>query len=133
MAVVSDPIADLLTCIRNAASAKLRYTDVRGSKAKAAIVQVLKDAGYIENFIIRDEGPGTTIRIFLKYMTGRRAVINGLQRMSTPGCRKYVGYREMPSVLGRMGVAIVSTSKGVMTGHRAITEKLGGELLCKVW
>ena len=133
MAVVSDPIADLLTCIRNAANAQHRYVDVKGSRLKLAIVQVLKELGYISNFIVRDENIGNTIRVFLKYGAGRRSIINGLQRCSTPGRRLYVGYREIPSVLGRLGAAILSTPKGVMTGQRAVAEKLGGELLCKVW
>jgi small subunit ribosomal protein S8 len=133
MAVVSDPIADLLTCIRNAANAQHRYVDVKGSRLKLAIVQVLKELGYISNFMVRDENVGTAIRVFLKYGAGRRSLINGLQRCSTPGRRLYIGYRDIPSVLGRMGAAILSTPKGVMTGKRAVAEKLGGELLCKVW
>jgi small subunit ribosomal protein S8 len=96
-------------------------------------VQVLKELGYINSFIVRDENVGNTIRVFLKYGVGRRSVITGLQRVSTPGRRLYVGYKQIPSVLGRMGAAILSTPKGVMTGQRAVAEKLGGELLCKVW
>ena len=133
MAVVSDPIADLLTCIRNATRAQHRFTDVRGSRLKVALLEILRDLGYIESFVVRDEGVGTVIRVQLKYGAGRRSAITGLQRISTPGRRIYVGFREIPSVLGRMGVAILSTPKGMMTGQRAIAERLGGELLCKVW
>ena len=133
MAVVSDPIADLLTCIRNATNAQHRFVDVRGSRLKVALLEVLRDVGFIDSFLVRDEGVATVIRVHLRYGAGRRSVIRGLQRVSTPGRRIYVGVREIPSVLGRMGVAILSTPKGIMTGQRAVAERLGGELLCKVW
>jgi small subunit ribosomal protein S8 len=126
-----DPIADLLTRIRNAKQARHRYVDFRVSKIKVNIIKILQEQGFVENFLINDEaGKG---RVFLKYANGREPVIQGLKRVSTPGLRRYVCTRQIPKVLGGMGIAIVSTSKGVMDGESARKQKLGGELLCLVW
>lgn len=127
----SDPIAELLTKIRNAMTAKHRYTDLPLSKMKKSILQILKDQGFIENFLIDDEK--RKMRVFLKYVKGRRSVINGLKRISKPGLRKYVPSSKIPLVYGGMGIAILSTPKGVVEGRSAMKEKVGGELLCYIW
>ncbi len=133
MSGVSDPIADLLTRLRNAAKAKLRYVDVSTSKIKIAIVEILKEQGYIENFLVKMDETRGKMRIFLKYGARRESIIQGLKRASKPGLRRYVSYQDIPLVLGGMGVAILSTSKGVIAGKQAYREKTGGELLCYVW
>lgn len=126
-----DPIADLLTRIRNARQARHRYVDFRVSKVKVNIIKILQEQGFVDNFLVNDEtGEG---RVFLKYANGREPVIQGLKRISTPGLRRYVCTRQIPRVLGGMGIAIVSTSRGVMEGESARKQKLGGELLCLVW
>jgi small subunit ribosomal protein S8 len=126
-----DPIADLLTRIRNARRAYHRYVDFQASKIKVNIIRILQEQGFVENFLVDDEaGKG---RVFLKYANGREPVIQGLKRMSTPGLRRYVSSKKIPKVLGGMGIAIISTPKGVMDGESARKQKLGGELLCLVW
>lgn len=126
-----DPIADLLTRIRNARTARHRYVDFHVSKIKVNIIRILQEQGFVENFLVNEEaGKG---RVFLKYAQGREPVIQGLKRISTPGLRRYVHSYKIPKVLGGMGVAIVSTSRGVMDGESARKQKLGGELLCLVW
>jgi small subunit ribosomal protein S8 len=128
----NDPIADLLTRIRNAIKAEQRFVDIPLSKIKLSIVTVLKDEGYIRSFMVRDQGPQGFVRVFLKYGAGRTSVIQKIARDSTPGRRHYVGHKNIPRVLGGMGIAILSTPKGVMTGDKARAEKVGGELLCQV-
>ena len=129
---VSDPVADLLTRIRNALKAEHRYTEVRWSKLKESIVAVLKEQGLIEDYHVKREGSIGTIRIMLKY-NRREPAIQGLKRVSKPGMRQYVAADEIPSFYGKLGVSILSTSQGVMSGFEARKKKIGGELLCTVW
>lgn len=127
----NDPIADFLTRIRNAKDAKHRYVDIPLSQVKKRLVQILKEQGFIENFLVNTEK--RIIRIFLRYNAKRRAVIQGLVRISKPGLRKYAGYIKIPKVRNGMGIAIVSTSKGILDGEAAKKEKVGGEILCYIW
>jgi small subunit ribosomal protein S8 len=129
----SDPIADMLTRMRNAMIARHSKVDVPASKLKADIARILKEEGYILNFKIAEEGSRKTIKIYLKYNTTNQPVITKLERVSRPGCRVYVGAREIPRVLGGLGINILTTPKGVMTGRTARKEGVGGELLCHVW
>ena len=131
---MTDPIADLLTRIRNASQEKHEKVEVPASRLKANVVRVLKEEGYIKNFrLVRDDGR-PVIKMYLKYVEeGGEPVIRGIRRVSRPGLRRYVGYDKMPRPLSGAGIAIVSTSKGVMTGQRASQQKVGGELLCEVW
>jgi small subunit ribosomal protein S8 len=130
---MTDPIADLLTRIRNATKEKHEKLEVPASRLKANVVRVLKEEGYIKNFrLMREEGR-PVIKVYLKYTTNGDSVIQGIRRVSRPGLRRYSGYETMPRPLGGAGVAIVSTSKGVTTGHKARTQKVGGEILCEVW
>lgn len=129
---VGDPIADLLTRIRNGQMAKARFVEVPVSKMKLAIVKLLKEQGYIGGFLVR-EGIHGCIRIYLKYGEGRIPVIQGLKRISKSSCRKYVTHRNLPRVFGGMGVSILSTSRGVMVDRDARKEGIGGEVLCYVW
>lgn len=128
---MSDPIADMLTQIRNANQALLPSVDLAHSKMKENIAQILKREGYITDCSVEGEKI-KRLKLKLKFQ-GRKAVIVGLRRVSRPGLRRYVGSSEIPRVLGGMGVAIVSTSKGVMTGGEARKQNLGGELLCFIW
>lgn len=131
---VSDPVADFLTRIRNASRAQHRYVDVDWSKIKQSIADILKNNGLIENYLVKvDKNKRGTLRIFLKYKEGRRAVIRGLKRVSKPGLRKYVGYKDIPHYYGGYGMSIVSTSQGVLAGDEAEKRKIGGELLCLIW
>ncbi len=136
---VSDPISDMLTRIRNAVLAEHTTVALPNSKMKSAIAQILKDEGYISGFEIVDDNKRPAqkvLRIRLKYVgerRERRPVITGLERISRPGSRVYTGKQEIPWVLSGMGVAIISTPKGVMTGQRARQLGVGGEILCKVW
>jgi small subunit ribosomal protein S8 len=130
---MTDPVADLLTRIRNATKEKHEKLEVPASRLKANVVRVLKEEGYIKNFrLVREDGR-PMIKVYLKYTEGGESVIQGIRRVSRPGLRRYSGYEEMPKPLDGAGVAIVSTSKGVTTGHRARTQKVGGEILCEVW
>jgi small subunit ribosomal protein S8 len=129
----SDPIADMLTRMRNAMIARHSKVDVPASKLKADIARILKEEGYILNFKIAEEGSRKTIKIYLKYNTTNQPVITKIERVSRPGCRVYVGAREIPRVLGGLGINILTTPKGVMTGRTARKEGVGGELLCHVW
>jgi small subunit ribosomal protein S8 len=134
----SDPIADLLTRIRNAHMAGHTTVSLPSSKVKLAIAQILKQEGYIEDFSAQDnpDSPQDVLRIALKYVGTRRErkpVISGIERVSTPGRRVYARKREIPWVLSGMGIAILSTPKGVMTGTRARQLGVGGEVICKVW
>jgi small subunit ribosomal protein S8 len=129
----SDPIADFLTRIRNALKAQHRYVDIDWSKMKQTLAEILKDQGLIENCLFQvDEKQRGTIRIFLKYAGNRQPVIQSLRRVSKPGLRIYVNHQEIPSFHGNMGLAIVSTSQGVMPGSIAKKKRTGGELLCVI-
>ena len=130
---ITDPIADMLTRIRNANSARHDTVDVPASNMKKSIAQILLDEGYIKSFQIVDDGTQGTIRITLKYNAGKEKVISGLRRVSKPGLRVYVGADELPQVLRGLGIAIVSTSKGVMTDKAARAAHVGGEVLAFIW
>ena len=130
---ITDPIADMLTRIRNANSAKHETVDVPASNMKKAIEQILLEEGYIKNFQLIDDGTQGVIRITLKYNANKEKVITGLRRVSKPGLRVYAGADELPRVLRGLGIAIVSTSKGVMTDKAARTRHVGGEVLAFVW
>ena len=130
---ITDAIADLLTRIRNACSAKHESVEVPSSNMKKAIVQVLLDEGYIRKFMILDDGKQGIIKIFLKYTEDKKPAITGIKRVSKPGLRIYSSVENMPKVIKGLGIAIVSTSKGVMTDRRARKEKVGGEVLAYVW
>jgi small subunit ribosomal protein S8 len=130
---MTDPIADMITRIRNGVRARLPKIDVPASKLKTEIARILKDEGYVANFkTVEDEKQGM-IRIFLKYGPGMERVITDLQRVSRPGCRIYCGKDQIPRVYGGLGINILSTSRGVMTGRAAAREGVGGEILCNVW
>jgi small subunit ribosomal protein S8 len=131
--MTSDPIADMLTRIRNALGARHAKVDVPASKLKTDIARILKEEGYIVNFKLAEEGAARTIKIYLKYAPDSSPVISSIKRVSRPGCRVYVGRREIPRVLGGLGINILTTPRGVMTGRKAHTEGLGGEVLCQVW
>jgi len=128
---MSDPIADMLTRIRNAQLVGHASVDMPASKLKAAIAQVLKDEGYIEEFALRDDGAKKELRIGLKYYAGR-PVIERLERVSKPGLRVYRGRNDIPRIMNGLGVAILSTSRGVMTDRKARADGVGGEVLCIV-
>jgi small subunit ribosomal protein S8 len=130
---MTDPIADMLARIRNANTASHDTVDIPSSKQKAAIVTILKDEGYIEDFETLPDPPGETIRVTLKYALDRSKTIHGIKRVSKPGLRVYTKANQLPKVLGGMGVAIVSTSAGLMTGRRAAELKLGGEVIAHIW
>jgi small subunit ribosomal protein S8 len=130
---MTDPIADMMTRIRNGVRARLPKIDVPASRLKAEIARILKDEGYIANFRIVEDGRQGSIRIFLKYGPGWERVITDLQRVSKPGCRIYCGKGEIPRVYGGLGINILSTSRGVMTGREAAKTGVGGEILCNVW
>ena len=130
---ITDPIADMLTRIRNANSAKHETVDVPVSNMKKAIADILLEEGYIKSYEIIDDGKQGMIHITLKYGANKEKVISGLQRVSKPGLRVYAGRDELPKVLKGLGIAIVSTSKGIMTDKKARAEKIGGEVLAFVW
>jgi len=127
----NDPIAELLTKIRNAMGAQHRHVDFSFSKIKVKILDILKNHGFIENFLVNEEMH--KIRVFLKYTKQRESVIRGLKRVSTSGLRRYIGYREIPKVFNGMGIAILTTPQGVLDGETARNLKAGGEILCTVW
>ena len=130
---ISDVIADMLTRIRNANDAKHETVDVPASNMKKAIAEILLTEGYIKSYNVVDDGKQGIIRIALKYAPGKQKVIHGLRRVSKPGLRIYAGCEDMPRVLNGLGIAIVSTSKGVMTDKKAREENVGGEVLAFVW
>jgi small subunit ribosomal protein S8 len=130
---ITDPVADMLTRIRNASSAKHDTVDVPASNLKKAIAQILLDEGYIKSFELVDNGNQGVLHITLKYMAKKAPVISGLKRVSKPGLRIYAGAEELPRVLKGLGIAIVSTSKGVMTDKKARELHIGGEVLAFVW
>lgn len=129
----SDPIADLLTRIRNGLRGQHRFIDVSWSRMKQALVEVLKNEGLIDNFLLKQEETKGTIRVFLKYSQGRKPVIQGLKRLSSPGRRIYITCDEIPHFFGGLGISILSTPKGVMAGEEARRQRVGGEILCQVW
>jgi len=130
---LTDPVADMLTRIRNAIRARHQKVDVPASKLKLEIARILKGEGYVSNFKATEEEGHKVIRIYLKYDNNNDAVISNVERVSRPGCRVYVGRTEIPRVLGGMGINILTTPRGVMTGRQARKQGLGGELLCEVW
>ena len=130
---ISDVIADMLTRIRNANDAKHETVDVPASNMKKAIAEILLTEGYIKSYNVVDDGKQGIIRIALKYAPGKQKVIHGLRRVSKPGLRIYASCEEMPRVLNGLGIAIVSTSKGIMTDKKAREENVGGEVLAFVW
>jgi small subunit ribosomal protein S8 len=130
---ISDPISDMLTRIRNAAKAKFNSVDVPGSTLKIELAKILKSEGFIRNYKFLKDGKQGILRIYLKYGTGQSNVIYGMKRISKPSRRVYVRSKEIKPVFNGMGIAILSTSKGVMSDKKARQEKVGGELLCQVW
>ena len=130
---ISDVIADMLTRIRNANDAKHETVDIPASNLKKAIAQILLEEGYIKNFQIVEDGKQGIIRVALKYAPGKQKVIHGLRRVSKPGLRIYSNCEDMPKVMNGLGIAIVSTSKGVMTDKKARQNNVGGEVLAFVW
>ena len=130
---ITDPVADMLTRIRNASSAKHDTVDVPASNLKKAIAQILLDEGYIKSYQLVDDGTQGIIRITLKYLPGKEKAIQGLKRVSKPGLRMYAGAEELPRVQKGLGIAIISTSKGVMTDKQARANHVGGEVLAFIW
>lgn len=130
---VSDPIADLLTRIRNALKSEHRYVDIPASKLKESIAEILQKNGFIESYRVHQEKSGNTLRIHLRYGKQRKPIINGLKRISKPGCRRYVKANDIPLFFGGLGLSIISTSRGVIDGQDATKNKVGGEILCYVW
>lgn len=130
---ITDPIADMLTRIRNAGSARHETVDVPNSKMKKAIAEILLEEGYIKSFQLIDDGTQGVIRITLKYLPGKEKAIQGLRRVSKSGLRVYAGADELPQVLRGLGIAIISTSKGIMTDKKARAQHVGGEVLAFVW
>jgi small subunit ribosomal protein S8 len=131
--MLTDPIADMLTRIRNANTALHDNVEMPGSTLKAAVADVLKEQGYIADYELREGRVGTDLVVKLKYSRDRRRVISGIQRVSKPGRRVYVDRTSIPRVLGGMGIAVLSTSQGVITGHEARRRGIGGEVICSVW
>jgi small subunit ribosomal protein S8 len=130
---MTDPIADMLTRIRNAINRRHASVDIPHSKMKESIARILQDEGFIQRYELVPDGRFQVIRVHLKYAEGRRPVLTHLRRLSTPGRRLYAGAAQIPRALGGMGVIIVSTPRGVLTGTRARRENVGGELICEVW
>ena len=130
---VSDPIADMLTRIRNAIKVRHDVVLVPASKVKLSIARILREEGFINDYEVVRGKPHRVIKIYLKYSDKNQPILSGLERVSKPGLRVYVGWKEVPRVSGGLGIAIVSTSKGVMTGQQAWRQGIGGELLCYVW
>jgi small subunit ribosomal protein S8 len=131
--MMTDPIADMLTRIRNASKMKQEKVDIPSSRLKVEVARILKDEGYVKNVkLVKDRRQGT-IRVYLKYTDEELPTIQGLKRVSKPGCRVYVGTDRIPKVMGGLGVAILSTPKGIQTGRQAAKDKVGGEVLCHVW
>ena len=130
---MSDVIADMLTRIRNANDAKHATVDIPASNMKKAIAEILTNEGYIKGYQVLDDGTQGTIRVTLKYGANKQKVLRGLKRVSKPGLRIYAGYEDMPKVMSGLGIAIVSTSRGLMTDKQARAAKIGGEVLAFVW
>ena len=130
---ITDPIADMLTRIRNANSARHLTVDIPASNLKKSIAEILLEEGYIKNYQIIDDGKQGIIRVSLKYAENKQRVISGIKRISKPGLRIYASKEELPKVLKGLGIAIISTSKGVMTDKKARKENVGGEVLAYIW
>jgi small subunit ribosomal protein S8 len=130
---VSDPLADMLTKIRNASNARHEKVDVTLSKLKLEVIKILKNEGYIKNFKKVTKNNINYISVFLKYDERQNPVIHGIESVSTPGRRVYSGYKTMPRVFNGFGSLVVSTSRGVTTGRKAVENQVGGELLCRIW
>ena len=130
---MTDPVADMITRIRNGVRAKLPKVDVPSSKLKMEIARILKDEGFIADVHEEQDGPATVLRLTLKYVDGKVPVVSGLKRISKPGLRVYARKTDIPRVLGGLGIVIVSTSQGIMTGAQARKAELGGEVLAFVW
>jgi small subunit ribosomal protein S8 len=131
--MTTDPIADMLTRVRNAITARHLKVDIPSSKLKIEIARILKEEGYIANYKVAEEGVKKTIKIYLKYGSNSAPVISNIERVSRPGCRVYVGQQQIPRVLGGLGINILTTPRGVMTGRTAHRERVGGEILCRIW
>ena len=130
---MTDPIADMLTRVRNAVQAKHQKVDMPASRLKVEIARILKEEGYISNFKPTEEEGRKVLRVYLKYSPDNTSPISDLKRISRPGCRVYVGHAEIPRILGGLGINILTSPKGVMTGRQARREGVGGEILCEVW
>ena len=130
---LTDPVADMLTRVRNALQARHQKVDVPASRLKVEIARILKEEGYIANYKAAEEDGQKVLRVYLKYGPNNEAVIRDLKRVSRPGCRVYIGKDEIKSVQGGLGISIMTTPKGVMTGRQARREGVGGEVLCEVW
>ena len=129
----TDPIADMLTRIRNAVRARHPRADLPASNMKVEIARILKEEGYVSTYKVVDENKRRVLRVFFRYTTDKRSVLTNLKRISRPGCRRYVGKNGIRPVVGGMGISILSTPRGIMTGQTARKEGVGGELLCEVW
>ncbi|MGO9097773.1 MAG: 30S ribosomal protein S8 [Bryobacteraceae bacterium] len=130
--MITDPIADMLTRIRNAIKARHPKVDVPASRLKTEIARILKDEGYILNYKVAEDGARKTIKIYLKYQANNKPVITRMERVSRPGCRVYVSHEEIPRVVGGLGVNILTTPKGLMSGREAEKQGVGGEILCQI-
>lgn len=130
---MTDPIADMLTRIRNANVAYQDHVDIPSSRVKVAIAKILKDEGFVKYYKVMKINKQGTIRVFLKYGPNKERVIGGLDRVSRPGLRRYMGATEIPRVMGGLGITILSTSQGIMTGREARQKNVGGEILCTVY
>jgi small subunit ribosomal protein S8 len=130
---VTDPIANYLTLIRNALQARHQKVDIPSSLLLVEMTKLLKEEGFITNFKVTEEGSKSILKIYLKYGSKGERVVSGLQRVSRPGCRVYSSSKEIPSVLGGLGISILSTSKGILTGAQARKARVGGEVLCRIW
>jgi small subunit ribosomal protein S8 len=131
--MITDPIADMLTRIRNAVRARHPRVDLPLSNLKVEIARILKEEGYVSTYKVSEENKKKVLRIFFRYTADKRSVLTDLKRISRPGCRRYVGKKDIRQVVGGMGVSILSTPRGIMTGQAARKEGVGGELLCEVW
>jgi small subunit ribosomal protein S8 len=130
---MTDPVADMITRIRNGVRAKQPKVDIPSSKLKVEIAKILKQEGYVSNFKVTEDNKQNVLRVYLKYGPGMERVITDLQRVSRPGCRIYCGKDQIPRVYGGLGINILSTSRGLMTGRTAAREGVGGEILANVW
>jgi small subunit ribosomal protein S8 len=131
--VISDPVADMLTRIRNGIRAKHSKVDIPASRLKAEIARILREEGFVSNYKVIEEGGRSILRVYLRYAPTKEGVISHLERVSKPGCRVFVERNKIPKVLGGLGINILTTSRGVMTGKTARREGVGGEILCNVW
>jgi len=131
--VMTDPLADMFTRIRNGSKARHDLVEMPSSKIKEAIAKILKDEGYIKAYRVIEDDKQGMLKVYLRYLEDGRPVISGIRRISKPGMRQYVGSTDIPPVLGGMGISLLSTSKGLMTGTKAAKENIGGELLGEVW